>query len=377
MHTASEKELMLIDRASAEFARKELSQIMDKNGTESFGPAFYKIVQKAWELDFFHILLPERIGGSELGYSTLCRILENICFEESSLSAVILTTLTSYETLMASGMASVVEDCISNRKTPQEYLIGFPLFSEFSENQIRVSAQKTADGYTLSGSADYIVLAGLAETAIIPARMEGNSGYCFFLTDLTQHGVIPGEPLQGLGITACPVCDIRFDKAAADCCGDSDSGERTFDQVSSRMSLALAAMQIGIMKGSFSDAMAYAGKRRQGGREIVKWSEVRKILSGMALNIQLAEMLVRQCCSSIDGRGKNWKTEAAATAAAVSEMANQVTTDGIQVMGGVGYMKDFHQERRFRDSRHLMSVFGIHQLKKLNFLERFVPKSAL
>ncbi|MFH2131879.1 MAG: acyl-CoA dehydrogenase family protein [bacterium] len=376
MKAANDGILKAINKTSAEFARKELSQIVEKSGTEYFSSAYRAAVEKAWELDFYQTLLPESVEGSDLGCAALCTILKNICREDASFGTIILTTVTAYETLLAANRKSLLKTVTEGEGSAAEFLLGFPLLFHPAEQKIRVTANEISGDYSLSGSLDYLVLAGFAGKALIPAVAENEAGFAFFLTDLTQPGVTISGPVRGLGISACPVSDVVFEQVPAVQCCEWEEGPVIFDQVSSKLSVAVAAMQTGIMNGSFRDALDYTNKRKQGGRNIIHWSEVKKILSGMAIHIQLAEMLVRQCCISIDTSEHGWEADANAAFIRISEMANDVTTDGIQVMGGVGYMKDFHQERRFRDARHLMSIFGIQQLKILLFLEKHISKTA-
>ena len=302
---------------------------------------------------------------------------KNLCLEDSSLGAIILTTVVAYETLLAAKNETLLKEFTLNQRSSKSFLIGFPLFSHPSEIETQVVATQTADGYCLSGSLNYLGLAGLADKALIPALVEREAGFTYFLVDLTQAGVAVSKPVRGLGISACPISDIRLENVLAIQCCALNAGKEIYNEVSSKLSVALAAMQTGIMKGSFRDALDYSYNRRQGGRNIIHWSEIKKILSRMAINIQLAEMLVKQCCISMETAAKTWRADAIAASIRISEMANEVVSDGIQVMGGVGYMKDFHQERRFRDTRHLMSAFGIQQLKKLRFLEDHISKTAV
>ncbi len=375
--TPGETELKLVDKTSAEFSRKELAQIMETAGCDSFSPEYQAVLEKAWELDFFHILLPEAAGGNGLGLGSLCTVLKNICTEDSSLGTIILATLAAYDVLLESQQEPLLAEFTVNQNHLRSFLIGLPLFLNPLEEGIDVVAARTSAGYSLSGSQPYLVLAGLAEKVLLPATIEGEEGFSYFLVDLAEAGADVSDPVVGMGNSACPVCDVELNNINGIQCCDPSKGGAIFSRISSKLSIALAAMQTGIMKGSFRDALAYTSNRKQGGRSIVHWSEVKKILSDMATNIQLAEMLVKQCCTSMELHEKNWQANADAAVIRITDMAYDVTTDGIRVMGGVGYMKDFHQERRFRDARHLMSVFGMLQLKKLSFLENHISKSAV
>ena len=94
------------------------------------------------------------------------------------------------------------------------------------------------------------------------------------------------------------------------------------------------------------------------------------ILAEFALKIQMAELAVAASAQAVDAGAKGWRQAALAAAVQVGAMACETTSDGIQVMGGVGYMKDFGQEKRFRDARHIQALLGMVQMKKLRFIRQ-------
>lgn len=376
MTARADKELKLIDKISSEFAKKELRQIVEKSGSEYFSPYYNSLLEKARTLGFFYIILPEKTGGSGLDCRALCSVLKNICMEDCSFGAIMFTTIAACEILYQAKKESLLNDFIENKKKAKQFLISFPIFSNPLENKIKLVAKQITSGYLLSGSLDYLVLAGVAKKALVPAIIPEKAGFSYFLIDLTEIGVSVSEPVRGLGITACHVSDLQLKQVPGIICCQPDEGNRLFNHLLSKLSPGLAAMETGLMAGSFKEALNYAKKRMQGGRKIIDWSEIKKILSGMAMNLQLAEMLVKQSCASVLNNTKGWEADTAAASAKISEMACELTSDGIRLMCGGGYMKDFNQEKRFRDARHLMSVFGIMQMKRLVFLEKYITKSA-
>ena len=140
------------------------------------------------------------------------------------------------------------------------------------------------------------------------------------------------------------------------------------------MSVASAAMSWGIMKGSFAEALEYSEGRFQGGRRIVDWSEVRIILAGMAVKIKTAEAIISRTCQAVDNEEPGWQAVARSAALKIQANACDLTTDGIQVLGGVGYMKDFGQEKRFRDAKHIQSLLGMVPMKKLRLIDNLRRK---
>lgn len=72
--------------------------------------------------------------------------------------------------------------------------------------------------------------------------------------------------------------------------------------------------------------------------------------------------------------GMGWRLKALAAAIHVQEAAVQVTTDGVQALGGVGYMQDFGQEKRFRDAKQIQACFGLTPLKRIKLFEGLTNK---
>jgi len=125
-------------------------------------------------------------------------------------------------------------------------------------------------------------------------------------------------------------------------------------------------MAAGTMKGSFTEAFEYSKQREQGGRYILDWSGLRIILADMAVKARVADMLVAKAAGAVDRGEPGWHLESRAAALVVSEIAVGVTTDGIQALGGYGYMKDYGQEKRFRDAKQIQSLMGITHMRGLS-----------
>jgi alkylation response protein AidB-like acyl-CoA dehydrogenase len=212
------------------------------------------------------------------------------------------------------------------------------------------------------------VLGSLSSRALIPASIRGQQGYSFFLIDLSDQWVVRSEPVFTLGLHACPAVDLRLSKAPGVCIGAEGEGPQYFSQAADRMHVAAAAMECGIMKGSFREAFAYSTERFQGGWEIVNWSSLRMMLADMAVQVQIADMVLDRAASAVDLQGQDWGLCSRAAALHVGELACTLTTDGIQVLGGNGYMKDYGQEKRFRDAKQVQCLLGMVPLRKLAFM---------
>lgn len=366
-----EKELKLIIQAAREFSVKQLAPEREENDKYPFGSFFSHVVEKAFDLDLFHLLLPGEFDGLDLGLTALSAVLENLCREDSSLAGIIFTTVAAQEILRLAGAEKELKK-ISNRGAWADFLLAMPVFDNPSEVNRFAAVRSENERYFLSGRIDYLVLGNLAAHALIPAKAGASSGYGYFLLDLKANGIKLSEPVLSLGLHACPAVDLELNQAPALLIGEMGAGERYFTQMADRMHVAAAAMALGIMKGSFKEALDYAKNREQGGQEIINWSEVKMMLADMAVQISTAEMIVAQAAQSADEQTAKWQARSRAAALHVQQMACELTTNGIQIMGGVGYMKDFGQEKRFRDAKHLQALLGMAPLKKLAFLQNMI-----
>jgi alkylation response protein AidB-like acyl-CoA dehydrogenase len=371
MVISGNKELKLLDKASREFAKKELAPKREENDQYPFGPFFQKVLEKAFELDFFHVTLPEDLGGIGHGLEALCIILDNICREDSSLGGIIFTVTLAQEILLAAGENEILGQMIEKQKSVEDCLIACPILCNPSEVELSARADRSGDDYSLSGSVEYLILGSLAKTALVPALADDKTGYSFFLLDITDPAVAISDPVMSHGLHACPAVDVSFNKAPAMLVGSSGKGHEYFQKAAAGMQLAAAAMSCGIMQGSFDEAMAYCAEREQGGRKTRDWSEMQMLLSDMAVKVTVADMLVSRACQAVENQEKGWENFISAASLHIQSAATALVTDGIQALGGVGYMKDFGQEKRFRDAGQVQAFLGMEPMKRIRFIENF------
>ena len=209
-------------------------------------------------------------------------------------------------------------------------------------------------------------MGGFAGQALLPVTVQGGEGFDWFLVDLSDPAISKSEPIMSHGLHACPAVDISLNKALAKPVGDTGQGAALFEKTAATMQLAAAAMSCGIMKGSFNEAVNYCRQRNQGGRKIKDWSEMQMLLSNMAIQMNVADLLVSRACQAVKDNEKNWDLKVQSAALHVLSSATA------QAMGGVGYMKDFGQEKRFRDSGQVQAFMGNFPMKKIRLIKEIL-----
>jgi alkylation response protein AidB-like acyl-CoA dehydrogenase len=359
----------MLARAAAEFAGGELAANREEFDRFPFGPFFSTVLQKAFELDFFHITLPDSIGGVGMGIGALCAVLDNLCRQDASLGAVILTNCLAQEIILNAGNLNLLEGRAAKADKAQNFLLACPLFNNPSEIRHIATVIEKDGRCFISGKLEYLVLGGVANAAVVPAAPKGQQTYSYYLIELNQPSVSIGEPVLSLGLRCCPAVDAEFHMTEAVPLGKSGDGDALFRKAAAKLYVPAAAVSCGIMKGAFDEALLYADRREQGGRKIVEWSQMQMMLANMAVHIKIADMVVSEACREVDGKRKNWEQKALAAAIHIQETAVQVTTSGVQALGGVGYMQDFGQEKRFRDAKHIQACFGLTPMKKLRLFD--------
>ncbi|VEN74154.1 Acyl-CoA dehydrogenase [Candidatus Desulfarcum epimagneticum] len=370
------REIRLIEKAAVEFARKELAPDRRAHDKYPFGSFFGPIVEKAFELDFFHAALPEDLGGMGRGIRAFCVLLEKLCMEDASLGGVLFANACSQEILTAAGEGDRLKE-MAGASRAADFLIAFPCFNHPSQIPHIARAGREKDRYALSGTLEYLVLGSVARWAVIPAVMDGREGFSYFLADLNDPGVEKSEVVLSMGLRSCPAVDAAFDGVPAILAGEPGWGTRHFEAAAPKMILAAAAMSLGVMGGSFREALAYGKKRSQGGRKIVDWTQLQMILADMAIGLEMGKRALESVLRSAEDGEKGWEDSALAVSAAIQRQACDAVSDGVQALGGAGYMSDYGQEKRFRDAMQLQSLLGLAPLKRINFLRRLAGRDDL
>lgn len=369
-----DKELKLIQGAAIDFANKELAPNQEENDEFPFGPFFDGILKKAFDLGFFHTILPADMDGMGHTMTGLCVILKNICAADASLGGILFTNAMAQQIMLAAKAGKILKEKCASEQDVNKFLIACPVFNNPSEIHHAADVTKKKNKYVLSGEVQYVVLGGLTRYALLPGVVKGRDGFSYYLVDLDAKGVSKSEPVFSLGFHACPAVDIKLSKVDAILVGKESDAKKYFDQAADKMHVAAAAMSTGLMEGSFAEALAYAKKREQGGHTIINWSEVRMLLAQIAINAKTCEMIVARACEAVDKKQPKWEAASRAAAIHVCTTACDATTDGIQVLGGVGYMKDYGQEKRFRDAKQIQALLGIAPMKKIHYINALIGK---
>jgi butyryl-CoA dehydrogenase len=331
-----------------------------------------EIMKALAQADLFGIIIPEEYGGLGGG------CMENVIAVEE-LSRACLGVSTSYAAsflgaypIILFGNDAQKETYLSQVATGEK-LAAFALTESASGSDagsIQTRAEKKGDEYLLNGSKQWITNggeAGIYTVVAITDPDKGARGASAFIVEEGDPGFSYGKKETKLGIRASATRELVFNdcRIPADrLLGKEGLGfvvaMRTFDL--SRP--GVGAQAVGVAQGALDEAAAFARVRKQFDKPIITFQAVSHMLANMATQIEAGRALVYAVARHIDSGAKDISKVSAMAKLFPTDMAMQVTTDAVQVMGGHGYMREYPVEKMMRDAKILQIYEGTNQIQR-------------
>ncbi|MGR8921853.1 MAG: acyl-CoA dehydrogenase family protein [Gammaproteobacteria bacterium] len=362
----SEERVMIRD-AAREFTLAEVLPVANRLDPEQ-GEIPMELRDKLADMGYFGIRIPEAYGGSGLG-----------CFEYCLVSEQLARGWMSVASIVARGNGTLTMDLLNEEQKAAmmpkvvtgEYLGAMSLSEPDTGSDLAsISCRAVADGndWVITGSkywctfadgADYIVL--FARTDPPPDDSRRHVGISAFIID-KPRGQLPdgvkGSVIPKIGYFGWKTWELAFDGLRLPASAMIGERGKAFYALAKGLDEArahTAARSIGLAQGALEDAMAYAEERKQFGRPIAGFQDLRFKIARMATDIEAARQLLYFVCDRIDS-GVRCDKEASMVKYFASEMAERVTSDALQILGGAGYTTLHAVERYWRDAR-LTKIF--------------------
>jgi len=364
-------ERRMIQEVARDFTLREVLPVANELDPVQ-GEIPLELRNKMGELGYFGIRMPEEHGGMGLGVFEYALIAEELARGWMSVASIIARSAS----LMGVGGWPLEKRQELTRKAAQgEYLSAVALSEPDVGSDLKaVSCRATLDGdeWVISGNkywctfadgADYIQL--LARTDGPEAEAAGFTGTRSFIIE-KPRGELPencnGSAIPKIGYFGWKTWELAFDGTRIPkdnvITGGESTGSDGFKNAVNWLNAArvhTAARSIGLARGALEDAIAYAHERVQFGVPIADFQETRFKLARMASEVEASRQLMYHVATLMDG-GERADKEASMVKWQASEMAERVTSDALQILGGAGYTKLHAVERHWRDAR-LTKIF--------------------
>ena len=318
----------------------------------------HAIMKDLADSDLFRIFVPEQYDGLGGGSLDLCLVVEE-------LSRVCSAVAVSYAATALGAYAILLYGSEEQKKKYLPQIAGGKLAAfglteptaGSDASNIRTTAQKTAEGYIINGTKQFITNGGEADIYTIIAltdKTKGARGASAFIVENGTPGFTFGKKEKKMGIRASATRELVFRNClvpAQNLVGREGAGFIIVMRVLDYSRPGIGAQAVGIAQGALETAVDYTRQRIQFGQPLISLPVVQNRLAEMALQTEAARALVYAVAKTIDSGAKSFTEESAMAKVFASDVAMKVTTDAVQVCGGAGYMRDYPVEKMMRDAK--------------------------
>ncbi|MEC9248828.1 MAG: acyl-CoA dehydrogenase family protein, partial [Pseudomonadota bacterium] len=235
-------------------------------------------------------------------------------------------------------------------------------------SSIETSAEKTTDGYVINGRKKFVTGGNTASVALVAVKTDkslGKKGISLFLIPREKYEIDRLE--NKMGHRNVDTADVVFnDSLVSDdaLLGEVGDGYLICLKLLNTGRIGVAAQGVGVAVAAFNKAKSYAMERKAFNKTLIEHQSVAFRLTDMATRISSARQLTLLAAAKADS-GERCIAECSMAKVYASEVAEQVTSDAVQIFGGDGYLKEAGVEKLFRDARVLSIYEGTNDIQKI------------
>ena len=363
--------LEMIAESAKQFAEAHIRpQMMEWDESQHFPK---DVMYKLGEQGFLGVLVPEEYGGAGLGYQEYITIIEEITKVCSSIGL----SVAAHNSLCTGHILQFGNDEQKKKWLPKlaagEWIGAWGLTEANTGSdamRMQCVAKRDGDDFILTGAKNWITHGISGDIAVVLARtgeLLDSNGITAFVVERGTPGFSGGKKENKLGMRASETAEMIFDDCrvpATNVLGKEGEGFKQAMKILDGGRISIAALSLGIAKGSYEASVKYSQEREQFGQPISRFQAISFKLANMAVRIQAAELLTRKA-ADLKNKGMKMTTIAAKAKYMASEVCVEAATDAIQIHGGYGYTKDFPVEKFFRDSKLCTIGEGTSEIQKL------------
>jgi alkylation response protein AidB-like acyl-CoA dehydrogenase len=236
---------------------------------------------------------------------------------------------------------------------------------------MKTRAVRDGDQYVLDGVKRWITNAGVSDLYTVFAVTDPDArsrGISAFVVEKNDGGLSFGAPEKKLGVKGSPTCEVYFDNVripADRLIGEPGTGFGTAMQTLDHTRVTIAAQAIGIAQGALDYALGYVKERKQFGKAIAEFQGLQFMLADMGMKLEAARQLTYAAAAKSERGDADLTYFGAAAKCFASDVAMEITTDAVQLLGGYGYTKDYPVERMMRDAKITQIYEGTNQVQRI------------
>ena len=378
--TVNKESLELIKQSARDFALQYIKPyVMDWDENQHFPK---EVLQKAGEYGFMGIVIPEKYGGSGLGYHEYVSVVDEI----SKIDPSIGLSIAAHNSLCTNHIYK-----FGNQKQREKWLpklssgehIGAWGLTEpntgSDASKMASTAFRKGNKWVLNGTKNFITHGKSGDIAVVifrtgPVGEKNNS--TAFVIERGVRGFDSGKKENKLGMRASETAEMIFQDCIIDDSnrlGEVGDGFKQAMKILDGGRISIAALSLGIAKGAYEASLKYSNERIQFGKPISSFQAISFKLADMVTEIEAAELLIQKALNKINNE-EPVTLESAMCKLYSSELCVKVSSDAVQIFGGYGYIKDFPVEKFYRDSKLCTIGEGTSEIQKLVISRKILSK---
>jgi len=362
--------LLEIQARAREFAQEEILPIAAEYDRKAEVPP--DIAKKAKAAGLLNVTIPKEYGGMSYGALESAIVAEEMGAACAGISITILVNGLALTPIVIAGNeeqkekflrpvaegAKLASFCLTEREAGSDAA------------SIKTTALPDGDDFVINGGKCFITSGGLAEIMTVFALTNpdrGPRGVSAIVVPADTPGISVTKVEDKMGQRASNTVELAFENVRVPQSNLLSKPGRGFPIALQTLDFGrsgVAALSVGVARAALEYATAYAKERRQFGAPIIANQGIAFILADMATKVEAARLLTWQAAWNAD-QGKKATGKSAMAKCFAADTAMSVTTDAVQVLGGVGYMKDRPVEKLMRDAKLLQIYEGTNQIQRM------------
>jgi alkylation response protein AidB-like acyl-CoA dehydrogenase len=365
------EEHLAVQQAARDFAQNDLLPGVIERDTEQKFPT--EQVKKMGSLGFLGMMVDPKYNGGGMDTISYVLAMEEISKIDASASVC----MSVNNSLVCWGL-----ERFGSEEQKEKYLkrlatgevIGAFCLSEpeagSDATSQRTTAEDKGDHYLLNGTKNWITNGNTASIYIVIAQTDvakKHKGINALIVERGMPGFVIGRKEDKMGIRGSDThslmfADVKVPKANR--IGDDGFGFTFAMTTLNGGRIGIAAQALGIASGAYELALKYSKERKAFGKNLSEHQAIQFKLADMATKIDAARLLVHQAAWLKDQK-RDFVKAAAMAKLYASQIAQDVTTEAVQIHGGYGYVKEFHVERLMRDAKITQIYEGTTEIQKM------------
>jgi alkylation response protein AidB-like acyl-CoA dehydrogenase len=365
------EEQLAVQKAARDFAQTELLPGVIERDTHQKFPT--EQIKKMGELGFMGMMVDPKYNGGGMDSVSYVLAMEEISKIDASASVC----MSVNNSLVCWGL-----ERYGNEEQKEKYLkklttgefIGAFCLSEpeagSDATSQRTMAEDKGDHYIVNGTKNWITNGNSASVYLVITQTDPekrHKGINALIIEKGMPGFVVGKKEDKMGIRGSDTHSLMFTDVKVPKANRIGADGFGFSFAMTTLNggrIGIAAQALGIASGAYELALKYAKERKAFGKSLSEHQAIQFKLADMATKIDAARLLVHQAASLKD-QGKDFVKAAAMAKLFASQIAQEVTTEAVQIHGGYGYVKEYHVERLMRDAKITQIYEGTTEIQKM------------